>query len=412
MTEHIGFLRNLSWIAAGEMMVRVSRLITTLVLARYLSLNDYGLAALAIATAEIVRVLASNGIGNLIVKAENHKLAVVSATVFWLNLALGLVMFALQYSLSPHIAALYNAPVLSDLLRALSVTHLIYPFAMVQFNLLQRSNRMKEAGLIMGLTVTADNLIAAGLAIAGFGVWSVIWPKIGAALVWVIVINRQVTWQPRWQLALSELKSMRRYSGGVLMAECLRNGRNQIDLFILGRVLSPDLFGLYAFARNAGLGISLSLTQGFNTALLPKLCEAQRSGENLVKSYISALKTGMTFIAPIILLQAVLAPIYVPLLFGEQWADASLLISCLCLSAIPRMIFESGSMFFRAGNDLRKENILAITFTSVFCVAIVFAAQWGALTVTMTMIALYLLAAIVLIEGLVSKDYNSHRALA
>lgn len=196
------------------------------------------------------------------------------------------------------------------------------------------------------------------------------------------------------------------------MAECLRNGRNQIDLFILGRVLSPDLFGLYAFARNAGLGISLSLTQGFNTALLPKLCEAQRSGENLVKSYISALKTGMTFIAPIILLQAALAPIYVPLLFGKQWADASLLISCLCLSAIPRMVFESGSMFFRAGNDLRKENILAITFTSVFCVAIVFAAQWGALTVTMTMIALYLLAAIILIEGLVSKDYNSHRTLA
>ncbi|CAA0087010.1 Teichuronic acid biosynthesis protein TuaB [Zhongshania aliphaticivorans] len=411
MSEHLGFIKNLSWIAAGEMMVRVSRLVTTLILARYLSLNDYGVAALAVASAEIIRILASNGIGNLIVKAEDSKLATISTTVFWLNLSLGLVMFGLQYSLSPHIATLYDAPVLTDLLRTLAFTHLIYPFAMVQFNLLQRSNRMKEAGLIMGLTVTADNIIAAGLAISGFGVWSVIWPKIGAALIWVIIINRRVNWQPTWQFAVAELKAMRRYSGGVLLAECLKNGRNQIDLFILGRVLTPDLFGLYAFARNAGLGISLSLTQGFNTALLPKLCDIQRAGGNLVEGYIGALKTGMAFIAPIILLQAALAPIYVPILFGQQWADASILISCLCVSALPRMIFESGSMFFRASDDLRKENMLATVFTGLFCLAVACAAPWGALTVSMTMIVLYALAAVALITVIISYHQKLARVI-
>ncbi|WP_373083451.1 oligosaccharide flippase family protein [Zhongshania sp.] len=389
------FLNNLSWLAAGEMMVRVSRLLTTLILARYLTLNDYGLAALAIASAEIIRILASNGVGNLIVKAEEAHLRTVCITVFWLNLVIGLVMFLLQYFLAPAIASLYGAPVLEDLLQTLAFTHLIYPFAMVQFNLLQRSSRMKEAGLIMGFTVTADNLLSAALALMGFGVWSVIWPKLLAASLWVVIINTRVFWRPSLEFAWSELRSMRRYSGGVLVAEGLKNVRNQFDMFILGKVLSPEIFGLYAFAKNAGLGISLSLTAGFNTALLPRLCDAYRDGENVAKSYFSALKTALMVIAPLILCQALLAPIYVPIVFGEQWEPASILVTCLCLSAIPRMIFDSGSMYFRALDRLRAENAIAISFTAVFAASIFFLADLGGVAVALGMIGLYSVVSVV-----------------
>jgi|TARA_Y100001936_G_scaffold245004_1_gene286268 PST family polysaccharide transporter len=390
MKSASSFRRNLSWLATGELMVRVSRLITTLILARCLSLQDYGLAALALATAEIVRILAANGIGNLIVKAEEHKLGRVSQTVFWLNLSIGIVMFALQFFLAPLIADLYQSPVLASLLQALAFSHLIYPFAMVQFNLLQRDSRMKEAGLIMGATVTMDNLISAALALSGFGVWSVIWPKLFAAVVWVVVINRRIRWVPKLQFSLQELVTARRYSGGVLLAECLKNGRGQFDLFILGRLLPADLFGLYAFARNAGLGISLSLTNSFNTALLPKLCDTRREGGALELSYYSSLKTAMRLIAPVILCQALLAPLYVPLLFGEKWAPASVLVALLCLSAVPRMVFESASMYFRAADNLRGENHIAVAFTALFCAVIAASSFLGAQAVALAMIICYL----------------------
>lgn len=397
MTSANTFLKSLSWLATGELMVRVSRLLTTLILARYLSLQDYGLAALAVASAEVVRILAANGVGNLILKAEQAKLHIVTQTVFWLNLMIGIIMFGLQFFAAPFIAELYQAPILESLLRALSFSHLIYPFAMVQFNLLQRDSRMKEAGLIMGATVTLDNILCAVLALSGFGVWSVIWPKLFAAALWVVVINRRVHWLPRMQFCWNELKQARRYSGGVLMAECLKNGRNQFDMFILGRLLPPDIFGLYAFARNAGLGISLSLTNGFNTALLPKLCDARRAGEQLGKSYFASLTTAMKFIAPLILCQALLAPVYVPLLFGEQWAPASALIVALCLSAIPRMVFESASMYFRAADQLRSENQVALVFTALFCAVIAAASIFGAQAVAIAMIGSYLAGAIVLL---------------
>ncbi len=407
MTSASSFRRNLSWLATGELMVRVSRLLATLILARYLSLQDYGIAALAVASAEIVRILAANGIGNLILKAEKAKLVLVTQTVFWLNLLIGISMFALQFFAAPLIAELYQAAVLESLLRALSFSHLIYPFAMVQFNLLQRDSRMKEAGLIMGATVTLDNVLCAVLALSGFGVWSVIWPKLFAATLWVLVINRRVRWLPRLQFSWSELREARRYSGGVLMAECLKNGRNQFDMFILGRLLPADIFGLYAFARNAGLGISLSLTNGFNTALLPKLCDARRAGESLGKSYFLSLATAMKFIAPLILCQALLAPVYVPLLFGPQWAPASMLIVALCLSAIPRMVFESASMYFRAADQLRSENQAAAIFTLLFCGVIAMTSVLGAQAVAVAMIGCYLVGAALLLAVIARSADNT-----
>ena len=135
-------------------------------------------------------------------------------------------------------------------------------------------------------------------------------------------------------------------------------------------VVTQEVFGLYAFAKNAGLGISLSLTAGFNTALLPRLCDAYRDGENVARSYFNALRTALVVIAPLILCQALLAPIYVPIVFGKQWEPASLLVTCLCLSAIPRMIFDSGSMYFRALDRLRAENMIAVSFTTIFAAGI------------------------------------------
>ncbi|WP_372779998.1 oligosaccharide flippase family protein [Litorivivens sp.] len=383
------FMRNFSWMAAGELVVRISRLVTTLILARFLTQADYGLAALAIASAELVRILASNGIGNLIVKTTPERLDSICSSVFWANLGVGLIMFALQYFGAGWIGTFYDSPMLTEMLTVLAVTHLIYPFAMVQFNLLQRASRMRETSLLMAMTVGADNLISAALVIAGFGVWGVVYAKIAAAVLWVVGLNLRKTWLPALHFSREDLRTMRDYSRHVMFSEVLKNGRNQIDLLILGRVLGAEAFGLYAFARNAGLGISLSITNGFNMALFPRLCDAMREGKDVVATYAESLKMGMSFIAPALLVQALTAPFYVPIVFGEQWREASWLVTLLCLSALPRMLFEATSVYYRASDRIAAESRLALVFTLGFSLMIALTAQWGANTVALAMIAAY-----------------------
>lgn len=68
-------LRNFGFMGLGEGVNRVTRVVTTVILAWYLDAVEFGIAATAITCFEIVRVLANNGLSQLVVKAPEEELA-------------------------------------------------------------------------------------------------------------------------------------------------------------------------------------------------------------------------------------------------------------------------------------------------------------------------------------------------
>ena len=102
-----------------------------------------------------------------------------------------------------------------------------------------------------------------------------------------------------------------------------------------------------------------------------------------------ALQLALMILVPLIVAQAFLAPIYVPLMFGDAWAGMSDMVGVLCLAAAPAVIWTAVSQWLRsedrAGTDLRAS--IVITATIIGAVAV--AAPFG---LTVTMVA-YLAAA-------------------
>ena len=68
----------------------------------------------------------------------------------------------------------------------LALVHVIYPFAMVQVYLAQRDDRWAEVSFAIAAQAAIDNVLTAILAIAGFGIWAVVVPKLVVAVLWVI----------------------------------------------------------------------------------------------------------------------------------------------------------------------------------------------------------------------------------
>ena len=83
------FVRNTGWMGVGEVGIRVSRLLATVVLARLLSPEDYGLAAIVLMTTEFVRVFTRNGIGDKLVQADAEEIAELCQTAWCLNWMIG-----------------------------------------------------------------------------------------------------------------------------------------------------------------------------------------------------------------------------------------------------------------------------------------------------------------------------------
>ncbi|PCJ19407.1 MAG: lipopolysaccharide biosynthesis protein [Gammaproteobacteria bacterium] len=371
--------KNIAWIFSGEMINRLSRLVTAIVLAQCLTQTEYGIAAIALASNEMIRVLTQNGIGLKIVKSSDGELGRVCRKVYRVNwfLCISLVLF--QFLVSLAVANQYGDERLVYLIVILSLSYLIYPLAMVQVFLAQRANNLKLIAIISATVISTDNLLTALFAVLDFGVLAVVIPKLIVAPLWVYLFRRNVKWL-NTRVATDKPVALFRFSFDVLGFEIMKAMRQHMDLFIVGYFFGLAGAGLYAFAKNVGVGISLALIAAFNSAVFPYLCSQKENFRAFRAAYVKALTIAGVVLAPAFLFQGMLAPFYVPIVFGQQWLEAIPILMVLCFSAIPRCFLELNTQMLRAVDATAKDLKFAVYFTVGFllvvCVAALYSIQW------------------------------------
>ncbi len=381
------FIRNLGWLGASEAFVRITRLVTAVVLARVMDPVVFGLAALVLTVNELIRVFNRNGIGAKIVQCSDKELHAITNTAYRLNFIFCITLFALQCLLAYPLATFYAAPQLVPMLHVLSLTYLLMPFGMVHASLVQRKQRLKTAALIEGGQVGLDNLITATLALMGLGAWAIVLPKFLTSPIWVFGYRRAHLWQPTGKFLSFKLwRDVLEFGRFYLSIELLKTARLNLDNMIIGRVLGMEALGLYYFARNAGLGFSLTLINAINAALYPNLCAVKDNANELKARFTRNLKQIALIAVPLISLQAGLAFIYVPIVFGEQWLNAVPILTLLCLSALPRPLAESASALALATDRIDLDFKWNVLFTMVFVTAVSITA-----TINLTAIATVIL---------------------
>lgn len=359
---------------AAELVNRLSRLVTAVILARHLGIRDFAVLAIALTTYELVRLLTHNGFGARIVQATDAELEAVCAAIHRLNWGLGGLMFVLQCALAWPIARYYGAPEVAPMLVVLASVYLIYPMTMVSVFLVQRQNRLGLTATMTAVQVSCDNLLTAGLALAGMGPWAAILPKLVVAPLWVMVFRRAAPWRPKVVPTTAEFRAVVAYSRCVLGAEALNTLRMHADKLVIGGLLGLNALGLYAFAVNAGVGITTSLVTAAGTAILPFLC---RSTGDLGSRFRTSTLALTAVVVPIVILQAALAPWYVPLVFGAQWAPAVTTLSLLALSAAARPLLVTITQLLRATGAVGTEFEIAVCNAVLALLGLVIGARWG-----------------------------------
>lgn len=386
------FVANIGWLGASEFAVRFSRLIAAIVLARMLEPVTFGIAALVLTINELIRVLNQNGIGAKIIQCDDSELTEVCNTAYRLNFIFCGTLFVLQCLLAYPLADFYQTPEIIPMLQVLALVYLVMPFALVQAGLVQRQQRMKTRAMIDGGQVIVDNILTTLFALFGLGAWAIVLPKFLTSAIWVAGYRYAVYWRPqagifqfgKWQ----EVFNFGRY---YLMIEVLKTVRLNLDNIIVGRLLGVEALGLYFFAKNAGLGFSLSLIQAVNTALFPNLCELANKLDELRDRFKRNIKIILYMVVPLMLLQAMLAPWYVPIVFGDKWHAAIPILMLLCFSAVPRPFAEAASLLLISRGRIKQDLRWNMALTLLFIVSVFVAAQFNIYVVAASVMLLYLI---------------------
>lgn len=380
------FIRNLSWLGGGELIVRVSRLLTTVILARFLSPYDYGLAALVLTVYEFTQVFTRIGIAGKVIQADKEKLESICNSAYWLNFLVCFGVFLLQCIAAFPVARFYNDDRLIVPICLLATVYLITPFGRIQSALIQRENRLKITAISSTVQVSTGNILTAIFAFFGGGMWAIILPKIFASPIDIIFSLKNCSWRLKQGFTTKYWGEIFRFGVNFLGIALLTALRNNLDYLIIGRFLGVTELGIYFFAFNAGLGISLSIIQSITVALYPHLCAARTNWPEFKKRYFSSLKTISKIIIPLVLLQSSLAPFYVPIVFSQKWASAVPILIIICLSAIPRPYFLAATNLLAA---IDKPNLSLrgnILFTVLFAFSLLIGVNWGAIGVALAVL--------------------------
>ena len=180
------FSVNFAWLLGSEGVVRLSRLITAIAIARFLEAGELGIAALVLATTELTRVLANNGFGLKIIRADSSQLAALCNSAYLLNWAWCVAIFILQVLIAWVLQYVYSQPELFTMFLVICAANILVPLSLVHMFRLQRKQRLREMAIIDSSQVIVDNLLTAVLAILGFGVWAILIPKVLVVPIWVI----------------------------------------------------------------------------------------------------------------------------------------------------------------------------------------------------------------------------------
>jgi O-antigen/teichoic acid export membrane protein len=382
------FVRNISFLAGGEFVNRIFRLGITVILARLLSPQEYGLAAIILTVRDFAAVFSlKSGISGKLIQADEKDLNDFINTSYSLSKICCSLIFILQCAAAYPIAWFYQTNEIILPICIIALYHLVVPHFVIQWALIERENRISLIALTQTTESVINNLMTLLLALLGMGVWAIVLPVVlSSPLVWLFFGYKYHSWRPSQAFTLYRGQEIFKFARNVLIFQLLDNVRNNLDYLLVGRFLGIKALGIYYFAFNAGLGISLSVINSFIIALQSHLCEVRNNLQNLKQQYFSSLKTIATIFIPLVIIQSSLAPFYVPLIFGEKWLPAIPVLVIICLSALPRPFAMATSMLLQAIDKTDINVKWGIIFTLFFTFSILLAMKWGILAVAIAVL--------------------------
>ena len=388
------FLKGIGWLGASQLAVRVARLITTIVVARLLLPEHFGVAAIVLAVNEFSHVIARTGTTSRVVHARNKELDLVCTAAYWLNWKIGLALFAFQCIAGFVLADIYDNRLIILPLCYLAISYLVIPAAMVQCSLNLRNEKMDVVAKSETYQAIVDAALTVLLAFAGFGLWALIIPKLLVLPIWIKVHYAASSWRAKDESKVKGHINILDYTRRVTGVEIFNAFRLNIDYVLIGFFLGIPALGVYYFAYNAGLGLSRGFISVLNKALFPYLCATQDNRLLLQQRFATGIKLNLIVAIPIVLLQVVLAPWYVPFIFGDRWVElgAVPLLMLICPTGVPVALTEVFSQLLRAMGLPNKDLLWHAQYSTVFLFVVLVSIKFGLVGVAVGILVLQYIA--------------------
>lgn len=301
-----------------------------IVMARMLTPEDYGLVGMLTIFIAISQSLIDSGFSQALIRKQNRT-ETDNSTVFYFNIAVGVLLYLVLFLCAPLIARFYDQPILVPLTRLVSLSVLINSFVVVQRALLTVNIDFKTQAKASFTAALSAGAVGIGMAYGGFGVWSIVWYQLTNLSVNVGLLWLLSKWRPRRIFSWAAFRELFGFGSKLAVSGIIDTLYNNVYLIVIGKVFSASDLGYYTRASQFAQFPSSNLTGILQRVTFPVLCTIQDEDERLRSVYRRFLRLSAFIVFPLMMGLAALARPLVVLLLKEQWAFSAVLLQILCL---------------------------------------------------------------------------------
>lgn len=304
-----------------------------IILARILSPADFGIIGMTAIFMTLSTSLVDSGFTGALTRKKDAVKADFD-TVFYFNLAVSCLLYAVLFFCSPFIARFFREPILIPVIRILGISLVINAFGIVQKIILVRRIDFRTQAWISLVSSFAAAVAAVAMAFYGFGVWSLVVLQVGKLAVNTILLWSVSKWHPGLCFSRKSFRDMFSFGGRLLITSIISTIWSEMYSFIIGKMYSSSVLGQYSRADKVKNMVTSNVSSVMQKVSYPVLASIQDEGERQINVYRKVLKTTVLIsFTAVFGVWAVAGP-FILTVFGDQWLPAVGYLRIMCFSGL------------------------------------------------------------------------------
>lgn len=314
------------WSAITEIAAKLVAPVSTMVLARLLTPDAFGILVTATMVISFAEIFTDAGFQKYLIqhKFDSDKDLYQSTTVaFWSNLVLSLVIWLGIICLSENIATLVGNEGRGDVIAVSCFCIPLAAFSSIQMALYKRSFDFKTLFWVRIIGIMIPLVLTIPLAFLTHSYWALIIGMIVLNLSNALILTVKSRWKPNFFYSISLLKEMYSFTVWSMFEAISIWMTSYIDIFIVGTMLSQHYLGVYRTSMSTVGQIMGLIVAATTPVLFSSLSKLQNDDRELKRMFFSFQKIVGILLIPLGVGIFLFSDLITDILLGDQWEEAS-----------------------------------------------------------------------------------------
>ena len=324
-------VKGVLWSFLERFSVQGIQFVVMIVMANMLTPHDYGLVAMLTVFIAVSQSLVDSGFSQALIRKQKRT-ETDNSTIFYFNIAVGLILYGLLFTAAPFIADFYHEPQLINITRVIGLSILINSFIIVQRALLTIKIDFKTQAKAAFTAAILSGVVGIWMASSGYGVWAIVAQQltnlgVNTLLLWILS-----HWRPMWIYSWNSFHELFGFGSRLMISGLIDTLYRNIYLIVIGRLFSASDLGYYTRAHQFTDFASSNISGIIQRVTYPILCSIQNEDERLSSVYRKFLRLSAFIVFPLMMGLAAISKPLVLTLLKEEWLFTATLLSIICFS--------------------------------------------------------------------------------